>query len=394
MPKLSQKAFTDTMLRKIRPAPVRKDHYDAALRGLGIRIAPSGTKTWFVMRRDPDGKMRRRTIGRYPEISLAEARKRAAQISEEIVDGKSPTKKASPTLTSVVDEWFARDQRENRSVAEYRRALAVDLLPSYGDKPIDSITKSDIRRIIDQVADRGAPIQANRLLAYMHRLFSWAVERDIIATSPATGIRPIANEVSRDRTLSQSELAAVWKAAGDMGYPFGPFFQMLILTGQRRGEVAGMRWSEVDLENGEWIIPAERSKNGKAHLVHLPPLAMGKLNQIHGRHGCDLIFTTNGQTPVSGFSKAKATLDWISGTTGWTIHDLRRSFATIATGELGVEPVVVDKILNHSSGAVTGIAAVYQRHAYLDQRKDTMNRWSAYLTRFAGDDSSGTDTGS
>ena len=323
--------------------------------------------------------VQRRKIGRYPEISLAEARRKALEKLQDIAHGISAELPNSPTLSTVMDEWLARDQNSNRSAAEYRRAINRDVLPHIGDKPIDKITKSEVRNLIEAVADRGAPIQANRLLAYIKRLFSWAAERDIIATSPAAGIKPSANEASRDRTLMKSELAAVWNACGGIAYPFGPFFRLLILTGQRRNEVAGMRWSEIEIDKGEWIIPAERAKNGKAHLVHLSSEALNLLAHIPNVDGCDLVFTTNGRTPISGFSKAKAALDAASGVTGWTIHDLRRTFATIATGDLGIEPVVVDKILNHSSGAVTGIAAVYQRHAYLEQRKAALEKWAGYV---------------
>jgi integrase len=164
--------------------------------------------------------------------------------------------------------------------------------------------------------------------------------------------------------------------------PFGAFFRMLILTGQRRNEVAGARWEEIDFDRNEWTIPAERAKNGKAHLVHLPAAA-DILSTASRLDGSSLVFTTTGSTPISGFSKAKAMLDKAAGVSRWTIHDLRRTFATLATGELSIEPVVVDKILNHLSGAVTGIAAVYQRHAYLEQRREAMSRWGMYVSKLS-----------
>jgi integrase len=377
MPKLAGKAFTDTYLRSLKPESVRRDHYDAVQRGLGLRVAPSGLKSWFVMRR-VNSRMTRTTLGRYPEVPLADARKKAEAVLEQIAKGHSPKKAKVPAFAAVLDDWLTRDQKGKRSVDEKRRALAKDALPAFGNWPMDTIARSDVRNLLDSIADRGAPIYANRLLAYLRRMFNWAEERDIIASSPVAGIKAPAAERSRDRTLSPDELAAVWRGTYQMPDPFGSFSRMLILTGQRRNEVAGARWEEIDLQKGEWTIPAERAKNGKAHLVHLPP-APDILPGVPRVDGSPYVFTTTGSTPISGFSKAKAMLDKASGVTGWTIHDLRRTFATLATGELGIEPVVVDKILNHLSGAVTGIAAVYQRHAYLEQRRHAMARWGTFV---------------
>ena len=221
------------------------------------------------------------------------------------------------------------------------------------------------------------------MLAYLRRLFNWAVERDIIAVSPAEKIKAPTAERSRDRTLSAAELAAVWNATASLGAPFDAFFRLLILTGQRRNELAGAHWTEFDLEKGEWTIPASRAKNGTKHIVHLAPAAMDILTRIPRPLakplGNDYVFTTTGRSPISGFSKIKAKLDRLSGVSNWTIHDLRRTFATIGTGELGIDPVVMDKILNHRSGVVTGVAAIYQRHAYFEQRRAALDDWAAYI---------------
>lgn len=377
MPKLAERALSDAYLRSLKTTE-RRDFFDAAQRGLGLRAAPSGLKTWFVMRR-VDGRQKRVTIGRYPEIGLAAARQEAARLLEDLAAGKAPKRTSSPTFAAVMEDWLARDQKAKRTTDEKRRALTKDVLPRFGALPINAITRGDIRNLLDKIVDRGAPIHANRILAYLRRMFNWAVERDIIEVSPAAGIKPPASERSRDRTLSPKELAAVWKAANSLSEPFGPFFKMLILTGQRRSEVAGMRWSEIDLDKGEWVIPASRAKNGKAHVVHLCKEAVDILSGAHRIEGSDLVFTTTGTTPISGFSKAKTDLDKASQVNDWTIHDLRRTFATLATGELGIEPAVVDKILNHSSGVVTGVAAVYQRHQYLDKRREAIEAWGSYV---------------
>lgn len=222
MPKLSSTHLTDTFLRTLKAPPERKDIYDAVTRGLGLRLAPSGTKTWFVMRRE-NGRMKRRTLGRYPDISLADARKKAVHTFEAISSGTVDQQKAVPTFGAVMETWLKRDQdgRQRRSAPEKRRAMNRDVLPVLGNKRMDTITKHDIQRLLDRVVDAGSPIHANRLLAYLRRMFNWAVEQDIIATSPANGIKKPADERSRDRTLTTAELGAVWKAANELEDPFG-----------------------------------------------------------------------------------------------------------------------------------------------------------------------------
>jgi integrase len=182
--------------------------------------------------------------------------------------------------------------------------------------------------------------------------------------------------------LTKNELQKVWQVSEKLGYPFGPFIQLLILTGQRRSEVAGMTWSEIDIETRTWTQPSSKTKNGRSHVVFLPKRAQQILQDVrHLGHG-DRVFSTKEARPISGFSKAKLRLDKISGVTGWTLHDLRRTFATYATECLDASPAVIEKVLNHSSGAVTGIARVYQRAQYLSQRRDLADRWGDLVERW------------
>ena len=164
-----------------------------------------------------------------------------------------------------------------------------------------------------------------------------------------------------------------------MSYPFGPLLRILTLTGQRLNEVAGATWTEIDLNTEKWELPRDRSKNKTSHIVHLSNPVLNELSNLINPMGHELIFTTTGVSPVSGFSKAKKKLDEISGVTNWRLHDLRRTFATVATETLGYEPVVVDRVLNHINGSVKGIAAVYQKGQYLDKRKTVLNAWANYI---------------
>ena len=179
--------------------------------------------------------------------------------------------------------------------------------------------------------------------------------------------------------LDPQELRAIWEGAGQMDYPFGPMIKLLTLTGQRLGEVAKAPWSEFDLDKAVWNLSGSRTKNGRAHVVHLSPSAIEIICHLPKIDGSDWLFTTTGTTPISGFSKAKKRLDDLSGTTDWTFHDLRRSFATHITEALGCSPVIVDRVLNHVSGSVKGVAAIYQRGEYLEERKRTLDTWDNFL---------------
>ena len=378
MPRLVSKPLTDIAVRKAQPRKQRYDIYDAALRGFGLRVAISGTKTWFAMRRI-NGRMVRHTIGRYPELPLAEARKRAADAAQLMALGESPHASKSEFFKSILEEWFVRDQAKNRSAKKVRNALNKHALPAFQGKPLKAIRKADILRLIDRIVDSGAPIQANRVLAYLRRFFNWCVERDLISNNPTSGVKPPAREISRERVLSLDELKAVMDAATRMEYPWGQMVKLLVLTSQRLEEVAYAPWGEFDLERAEWSLPGARTKNSRPHLIHLSDAALDVIRELPTFEEQTWLFSTTGDGPVKGFSKAKTKIDQESGVTGWTFHDLRRTFATHATERLGINPVVVDKILNHVSGAVTGVAAVYQRGQYLEQRKAAMSAWGDFL---------------
>jgi integrase len=237
-----------------------------------------------------------------------------------------------------------------------------------------------VLRLIDKIVDSGSPVQANRVLAYLRRMFNWCVERDLLVDNPAAGIKAPAKEASRERVLSIDELRDLLAAAERIGYPWGPLVELLIYTGQRLDEVAQATWDEVDLDNQIWSLSGSRTKNGRSHVVHLSGLAASTIRELPKIAGQPWLFSSSGKGPVRGFSKAKAKLDKASGVADWTFHDLRRTFATFTTDRLNISPVVIDKVLNHASGAVKGIAAVYQRGEYLDQRKTAMDTWAVFLS--------------
>jgi integrase len=203
----------------------------------------------------------------------------------------------------------------------------------------------------------------------------------VLELSPAAGIPLPGKEVQRDRLLNDRELAAVIKAARQIGGPYGNVVELLALTGQRRQEVAELTWSEVDLAACIWTLPGSRTKNGKPHIVHLSSPALALLEQAP-RTG-DHVFSISGERPYSDFGKGKRALDSGSGVTNWCLHDLRRTCVS-GMARLGVPPHIADKILNHQSGSISGVAAVYQRHDFIAERKEALDRWGAHIEALVG----------
>ena len=374
MPKLSRTRLTDTLVRSLKPRDKHYDLYDAALAGFGVRVATSGALSWVLMTRQ-HGRRKRVTLGQYPAMSLAKAREAARTALSEIRDGTFDQKQGSASFADAVEDWYTREQRARKSFQQVEQAMRLHVLPYLGRHQLDQITKADLMRVIDRIADQGKLTQANRVRAFVTRFFNWATERNFVKASPAAALPKPAKEVSRDRVLSRNELRSVWQAADQMGSLFGRIVQLLILTAQRRDEVAGMRWSELDLERARWIIGKDRAKNGKAHIVHLSSQTLTILTKLPRREDTDFIFTTTGTSAVSGFSKAKAALDAHSHVADWRIHDIRRTAATYMADELRIASVVVDRILNHVSGSVRGVAAIYQRGEHLAEREAALDAW-------------------
>ena len=259
---------------------------------------------------------------------------------------------------------------------ETTRIIQRDVLPKWKSRSIHAIGRRDVNNLLDAVVARGSMVMANRLLAALRKLFNWSVSRGIITASPCAGISAPHREKSRDRVLSNNELVSIIQAAREMGGAFGGVVQMLVLTAQRRNEVSEATWTELDLDQRLWTIPGERTKNGKPHFVHLSDKAKAVLEMTPNVGG--FIFTSNGKTPFSGFSKAKKRLDDMSSVTDWRLHDIRR---TVTTGmaTLGIAPHIADKVMNHQSGTISGVAAVYQRHEFLEERKTALEAWGRHV---------------
>jgi integrase len=210
----------------------------------------------------------------------------------------------------------------------------------------------------------------------------WCVGRAVLDQSPAEGVPLPAKEVARDRVLDDQELAQVILAAREVGGPYAGIVELLALTGQRREEVARLSREELDLEQRVWTIPKSRTKNAKAHVVHLSEQSIDVLKRAHRRG--PLVFSPLGTKPFQEFSRAKSVLDQLSGVSGWRLHDLRRTCVS-GMARLGVAPHVADKVLNHQSGTISGVAAVYQRHEFLAERQAALDLWGAHIGQLLGE---------
>ena len=393
--------LTDVSVRKTAPTAKRQEIADGQARGLYLIVQPTGGKSWAV-RYSHHGTVKKVTLGPYPALSLAEARRRALGIAASVANGADPAtekkveRKAAErapdvvrTVRMIADEFLRRHTDEKngaRWAAETKRILDRNILPAIGDKPASSVGKAEIHDILDTIMDRGTPIAANRTLAVVKKLYRWALSRGYVDRDPCAGIAKPGDETKRDRVLSDGELACVWRAAEGMAYPFGHAVQLLILTGARRDEVGAMRWSELDLTDRVWTLPGARAKNNVEHVVPLSAAALSILERaprIGKRDG--FVFTTTGETAVSGWSKAKSMLDTAGGVAGWRLHDLRRTVATGLAG-IGVALPVVEKILNHVSGSFGGVAGVYQRHAFTDEKRDALDKWADRVAQIVGDE--------
>jgi len=376
--------LTAAAVERIRaPATGQTDHFDQGYPGLALRVSYGGAKAWVYFYR-LYGKQKRLTLGRWPSMSLAGARE-AWRDARKIIDkGESPQHQrpaAANSFGAVVDEWLKRDQAHNRSHEWVKRLIERYAKPAWGGRQIDTIGRRDINDLIDAVADRGAIIMARRLHAHLHRFFRWAVGRGIIETNPMAHLPKPGSEIKRDRVLSDAELAQVFKTVSKIGFPFGPMFALLILTGARREEIAALRWSEI--KDDTIVLGRERTKGGEGHSIPLAPQALDIIKQLPRIGDSDFVFTTNGRTPVSGFSKIKKRIDLITKIPAWRVHDLRRSTATNLQ-RLGINLQVIEAVLGHVGGSRSGIVGVYQRHSFDAEKRTALEAWAREVERVVG----------
>ncbi len=286
------RALTTRAVETLRPTGLgRQEIPDAHMPGLYLVLQASGSKSWAVRYRHL-GRPRKHTIGPFPAIDLKAARSLAGKALRAVAEGRDPGAEKvqarvakSDSIESVAAEFIERHcKRSNRlrTAQETERLLRLHVLPRWRGRTITSITRRDVRELLDRMVDSGKPVGANRTLTAMRTMFRWAIERNIVEHSPCDGVREPTAEHSRDRTLTDPELRDVWLAADRVGWPFGPLVKLLILCGQRRDEVARMTWAELDLVERLWKLPRSRTKNNRPHEIPLSTAAMAVLDRCRG----------------------------------------------------------------------------------------------------------------
>jgi integrase len=278
------------------------------------------------------------------------------------------------TLATLLEDWTELHLAARRKsyAAEAIRALR-HAFGKHLDLPAADFDRATIVKTLDAMARKGAPVMAAQTAAYGKAAFGWAVKRGTLAANPFSNL-PVKPATKRARVLSDDEIAAVWRATGE-GSTFANIVRMLILTGQRREEVAGMAWTEISPDFSMWTIPAARAKNGAAHIVSLAPPAQDLLRGL--AQFSELVFPGL-RGPFGGWSKAKAALDRRSGVADWTLHDLRRTAAT-GLQKLGVRLEVTEQVLNHISGSRAGIVGIYQRHDFAAEKRAALEAWGRHV---------------
>ncbi len=412
--------LTSRTIDALHPSESRKFLWDSEIKGFGVVVMPSGVKTFIYQYRmgGRGSKTQRMKLGRYGELTPDAARRMAWEIAGKRHAGTDPiaqrkaaeaeqekTERASVELAfeNVLErflEYYRSPQADVRpsTYAFAENVLRVHALPQLRTIPIDRVTKRDIIAAIDTIPAERIAVRRNSF-AMLRRLFNWAVAHELIADNPCKRFSkddtPRKAE-SRDRVLSDHELALVMTAVRSMPYPWGPMFELLFATAQRREEAAGLRWEELNRAAALWTLPAERAKNGVSNIIPLNAFAIATLDRAAGMGVEDSsawpsagwVFTTRMDRPVSGHSKAKRLLDTavakIAENDGillppaWRLHDARR---TVATGlqRLGVRFEVTEAVLNHVSGSKSGIAGVYQLHGWGLEKRAALEAWGAHI---------------
>jgi integrase len=365
--------LTEIAVRALKPVAGKQFKvWDSATPGFGV-LVNERSKSWIVMR---TRERKLKVIGRFPSKSLAEARLEARKL---LITSSSGSQPPSPSFLQARDQFLERHGARLRPRSLYQIKRTLTLYFEW-EKPLADITHNDVAAIIEGIKK---PSERAHALKDIKTFFSWCIPR-YVAHSPCQGLKKTPQK-ARSRVLNQSELIAVWRGAEVCGYPFGPIVQLLILTGQRRGEIGGLRRSWIDAVSRTITFPSEITKNGRDHVLPYRKMVARILSALPSVG--DLLFPARGnsESAFSGYSPSKRRLDkFVQGenekspVAPWTLHDLRRTFATNLAA-LGVRLEVTEKLLNHVSGSLGGIVGVYQRHDYIDEMCEAMEKWEVRL---------------
>ncbi|MBR0982252.1 integrase arm-type DNA-binding domain-containing protein [Bradyrhizobium diazoefficiens] len=400
--------------------------------GLRVLVQPSGAKSFVYRFKRENGQDVTITLGPAEgpgALTLAQAREAAGDARRQRALGSDPADQRRATrraeaariaaeekearrkddiVERVLDRYYRDKVNAMKSAKELKRLLSKELTP-WAKRRVDDIARADAIKLVDAIKEKGRPVLANRTRAAARTFFGWCIDKALIEDNPFERTKPVAVEKARERALSDGDLRVLSLALDRMDWIWRAFYWLLVLTGQRRDEVADMAWAELkDLDGPAplWVLPAKRTKNGREHVIPLSPAVVEILRAIprvqvratfkgaERLEDSPLVLTTTGTTPISGFSKAKVHLDKAlmevareeaekSGDDPviiepWRIHDLRRTMVS-GMASLGVSVAVVEKVVNHVSGTFGGIVGVYQRHDYLAEKRHALNLWADHV---------------
>ena len=383
--KIPQIKFTDRKITSLKtPTKGQIDYFDKDLSGFALRVSYGGTRTWFL-KYVSGGVQCRMTIGKYPIIGLADARKNALALKHDIASGINPAlalklDRKALTFLGLAEIYIERHAKvKKRSWRGDQRILMKYCAPWHRRKAAD-VTRADVVELLHDISGGGAGIMANRVLACVRKLYNYGMKNGLAEANPAHMVDAPAQEVSRDRVYSEDEIASLWEAFGLPGTG-GGVFKMCLATGQRLGEVAGMRWDEID--GNIWTLPGDRTKNRRTHVVPLNGVARDILEQLRGRND-EFVFPSlfRPGRHVAAFQTTVRRVRELSGVADFRTHDLRRTFATEIT-KLKFTQFIVGRLLNHVQNSVT---ARYDRNEYLDEKVEASEAWGRRLRGIVDDE--------
>ena len=421
MPPMQKRITSARQVETLRPSDKRQELRDGEVKGLILRITPAGDKSWSVLySRQPDGKKRRVTIGPFPAVTLEKARREALAILASIARGDDPAgekqaKRADQidalTFNVLADKWLekhARPKLNPRAVGEYERMIKIDLRPAIGAMAADAITKRDlILRVRDKIAARGSLVHADHTISMASRIYAWAVDEEYVDMNPAYKIpKAAAGPSVRDRVLTDAEVRAFWVGLerAPIGLPMQILLRLVLLTGQRRTEVAGMHRDELDLHAGLWTLPGNRvvkgklthgrTKNGREHVVPLTGSAITLVREAIALAGdSEFVFPSPRDEARAGHIHGEAVSKAMRRLRGTvleaddiTAHDLRRTLRTFL-GEHDVPDEVADRVLNHTR---PGVGNQHYNHARMQpQVRNALEMWATHVERLVAAPASG-----
>jgi integrase len=382
--------LTDRYLKSLKPAPTgqRSVHWDATRPSFGARVTDRGAISFFVMRRMP-GKPQpvRVVLGRYPDVSLSQARKLATITIGDLVSGIHPKarKQHVATFAELAEAFLSRPAAaKQRTADEIRKTVGRYLLPRWGSRDASSLTRADVIIMVEALDRVSGPYTAAKVFALASSIFRHAMTREQVVSNPCALVKIsdfVGDMAPRQRVLTATEIALLWQATEEV-YPAGFFARFLLMTAVRRSEAAHMTWGEIDFDNALWVIPGSRTKNGTPHEVPLPSLAVDLLQSLPRFTGGDFLFsTTGGRFGIRSFGLYKDAIGIRAavlappGLTNWRFHDLRRTART-NLASLGVTPFIAELILGHQQ---KGVHKVYDVHRYQAEKRDALERWASKL---------------